>query len=60
MPGTECAYTEAQDFNIYSLGGIDGVGAFNGLATNVNIVGTDYPTAGLNGTAVNVRFLNNT
>ncbi|KAK9869021.1 hypothetical protein WJX84_001753 [Apatococcus fuscideae] len=53
MPGTECAYTEAQDFNIYSLGGIDGVGAFNGPATNVNILGTDYPYAGLNGTAVN-------
>ena len=55
MPGTECAYTEAQDFNIYSLGGIDGVDAFNGPATNVNILGTDYPYAGLNGTAVNVR-----
>ena len=56
MPGTECAYTEAQDFNIYSLGGIDGSGAYNGLATDVTLVGSDYPTAGLNGTAVNVSF----
>ncbi len=56
-PGTECAFTEAQDFNIYSLGGIDGNGAYNGLATDVNLVGMDYTAAGLNGTAVNVSVL---
>lgn len=35
-------------------GGVPGVGAYNGLATNVTTLKTDFPVRGLNGTAVNV------
>jgi hypothetical protein len=41
--------------HVCSIGGAPGVGAFNGLATNVTTLQTDFPTRGLNGTAVNVR-----
>lgn len=41
--------------HVCSIGGAPGVGAFNGLATNVTTLQTDFPTIGLNGTAVNVR-----
>lgn len=40
-----------------SIGGAPGVGAFSGLATNVTMLKTEFPTRGLNGTAVNVRLL---
>lgn len=33
------------------------MGSFNGLATNVTTLKTDFPTRGLNGTAVNVSLL---
>lgn len=37
-----------------SIGGAPGVGAYNGLVTNVTTLQTDFPIRGLNGTSVNV------
>ena len=37
-----------------SIGGAPGVGVYNGPATNVTTLKTDFPSRGLNGTAVNV------
>ncbi|KAL0048942.1 hypothetical protein WJX82_002891 [Trebouxia sp. C0006] len=55
--GTECLFSELQDYETFSIGGAPGVGAFNGLATNVTTLQTDFPTIGLNGTAVNESTL---
>ncbi|DBA92155.1 hypothetical protein WJX77_006975 [Trebouxia sp. C0004] len=55
--GTECLYSELQDYETFSIGGAPGVGAFKGLATNVTTLQTDFPTRGLNGTAVNESAL---
>ena len=54
-PSLACDMPEPKGlFCVCSIGGAPGVGAFNGLATNVTTLQTDFPTIGLNGTAVNV------
>ncbi|KAL3133692.1 hypothetical protein ABBQ32_008192 [Trebouxia sp. C0010 RCD-2024] len=55
--GTECLFSELQDIETFSIGGAPGVGAYNGLATNVTTLQTDFPTQGLNGTSVNESAL---
>ena len=52
----DCKHAEADlGLSGCSIGGAPGVGAYNGPATNVTTLKTDFPSRGLNGTAVNVR-----